>query len=194
VLARGEDHPRERHHAFLADRLANDREGLLADFAIRNDVVRAVQIELVDLLLGHELVDLDGALALDRDRFELFGLDLDLLAFADLIALDDVARINLVAGLGVHLAVFDAVAGLLVDLMEADFLSFAARGKQCNRTRDKRKFQEAFPICSRGHDLLHTHETLLQPIWKLACSESRVEDHSALKRRLGCSFVLSSDG
>jgi non-homologous end joining protein Ku len=34
----------------------------------------------------------------------------------------------------------------------------------------------AFPIRSRGHDLLHTHETLLQPIWKLACSESRVED------------------
>jgi hypothetical protein len=42
VLARGEDNPPKRHHAFLADRLANDRECLLADFAVRNEIVRAV--------------------------------------------------------------------------------------------------------------------------------------------------------
>jgi hypothetical protein len=54
---------------------------------------------------------------------------LDVFAFTDLIALDDVGRIHLVARLGVDLAVFDAVAGLLIDLMEADFLSLAARGK-----------------------------------------------------------------
>ena len=34
-------------------------------------------------------------------------------------------------------SVSDTVAGLFVDLIKADFLSLAARGKQSNRTRDK---------------------------------------------------------
>src|SRR5215471_5028316 len=42
VLARGEDNPPERHHPFLADRFANDRERLLTDFAIRSEVIGAV--------------------------------------------------------------------------------------------------------------------------------------------------------
>jgi hypothetical protein len=42
VLAGGEHNPPERHHAFLADRLANDRKRLLADFAIGSEVVGAV--------------------------------------------------------------------------------------------------------------------------------------------------------
>src|SRR5690348_11477048 len=42
MLARGEDHPSQRHHAFLADRFTNDRESLLTDFAIRHDVVGIV--------------------------------------------------------------------------------------------------------------------------------------------------------
>src|SRR5262249_40509960 len=42
VLARGEDNPPERHHPFLADCFANDRERLLPDFAIRSEVIGAV--------------------------------------------------------------------------------------------------------------------------------------------------------
>src|SRR5262245_54220473 len=42
MLARGENNPPECHHAFLADRLANDSKRLLADFAIWNEVVGAV--------------------------------------------------------------------------------------------------------------------------------------------------------
>src|SRR6266571_2399919 len=88
MLARSENDSPESHHAFLADRLANDRECLLADFTIGNEVVGAVEIELVDFFLGHELVDLDRTLALDRNGLKLFGLDFDVLAFADFIALD----------------------------------------------------------------------------------------------------------
>jgi hypothetical protein len=42
-----------------------------------------------DFFLRHKLVDLDGALALNRDGLKLFGLNLDILAFADFVALDD---------------------------------------------------------------------------------------------------------
>jgi hypothetical protein len=78
------------------------------------------------------------------------------LAFADFVALDDVGGIDLLSGLGIYLAVFDAVARRFVDLIKADFLSLAARRKLSNRTRDERELQIAFPIRTRGHGLLHT--------------------------------------
>jgi hypothetical protein len=55
----------------------------------------------------------------------------------------------------IHLAIFYAMAGFLIDLIEADFLSLAARGKQSHRARDKRKFQIPFPIRAGGHGVLH---------------------------------------
>ena len=103
-------------------------------------------------LLRHELVDLDRALALDGDSLEFFGLDLDVSALADFIAFDDVGRVDLVSGLGIDLSVFDTIARLFIDLVEADLFSFAARGEECNRTRYEREFQIAFPIRTWGHD------------------------------------------
>ena len=61
----------ERYHVLLLDRLTDHGEGLLADLALGSDVVRNVPIEFVDLALRHELVDLDGVRAFDRDRFQL---------------------------------------------------------------------------------------------------------------------------
>src|SRR5262249_48707402 len=139
VLARRENNPPERYHSLLADRLANDRECLFADLAVGNEIVGTIEIQLVDFFLRHELVDLDCALALDGDRLKLFGLNLDILAFANLVALDDVGRIDLVAGLGIHLSVFDAIAGLLIDLIEANLLSFGARRKQRYGARNQRE-------------------------------------------------------
>jgi len=42
LLRMCEDNPPERHHPFLADCFANDRERLLTDFAIRSEVIGAV--------------------------------------------------------------------------------------------------------------------------------------------------------
>jgi hypothetical protein len=39
VLAGGEDNPPERHHPFLTDRLTNNSERLLADFAIGDEII-----------------------------------------------------------------------------------------------------------------------------------------------------------
>jgi hypothetical protein len=47
---------------------------------------------------------------------------------------------NLVSGLRIHLPIPDTVAGLFIDLVEADFFSLAAGGKQSNRTRYQREF------------------------------------------------------
>jgi hypothetical protein len=59
----------------LADGLADHGERLLPDFTIRHDVIRAVEIKLVDSFFRNELVDLDRALALNRDGLKLFRLD-----------------------------------------------------------------------------------------------------------------------
>jgi hypothetical protein len=41
-------------------------------------------------LARHELVDVDRALALDRDSFELLGIKLDVVALPYLVSLDDI--------------------------------------------------------------------------------------------------------
>jgi hypothetical protein len=49
----------ERYHALLVDRVADDAESLLTDFAIGDDVVGPVDVEIVDLGARNELVDVD---------------------------------------------------------------------------------------------------------------------------------------
>jgi hypothetical protein len=42
MLAGREDNPTECHHPFLADRLADNSECLLSDFAVGSEVIRVV--------------------------------------------------------------------------------------------------------------------------------------------------------
>src|SRR5262249_55892100 len=141
-----------------------------------------------DLRLRHELVDLDGARALDGDGLELLGLELDILALADFVAFDDVGRVDILLGLRVHFAVFDAVAGVLIDLMKADFFALAARGKQRDRTRDERQFEVAFPIRTRGHGGAPIKATRGQREPTLSCSGAGMEELAAMTA-LRCRFV-----
>jgi len=122
-------------------------------------IVGIVEIKLVDLLLGYEFVDFDSALALERDGLELFRIDLDVFPLADLVALDDVGGIDLVPGFGIHLAVLDAMTGLLVELMEADLFTLRCRRKERDRAGDERELKVTFPICAWGHGLLRTKAT-----------------------------------
>src|SRR5208337_2032089 len=136
VLAGREDDLADCDHALFADGFPDHGERLLADLSIWRDVIGAVQVEFVYLLLGHELVDIDHALALDRHGFELFGVKLDILALADLVALDDVGGLNLVPALGIDLAVLDAVAGVLIELMELSRSDVAGNRAIGHETRE----------------------------------------------------------
>src|SRR5262249_24667458 len=140
-----------------ADRRGDPSETLLPPLAVRHDVVGVVQIELVDFLLGYELVDVNHSLALDGDRLELLRSDFEVFALAGLVALDDVLLLDFLAGFDIDLAVFDPVAGLLVDLMEADFFPLRRRREQGDGTGDKRQFEVTLPVCTRRHDKLHQY-------------------------------------
>ena len=70
--------PSKCHSAFALHRIADDRKGFLTAFVVRNDVVRALVIALVDLILGHELIDDDRPSALDFNRLKFVRPNLNI--------------------------------------------------------------------------------------------------------------------
>ena len=104
-----------------------------------------------DLAAVDELVDFDSSRRFQRDVLKLFLRHLDEGVGVDLVALDDVLVGDLLAGVGVHFGVFDAVAGLPVELVEGDFFGFRSGRIERYRTGDERKANEAFPVSARGH-------------------------------------------
>jgi hypothetical protein len=106
VFAVGQHHAADGDLVHLADGLADHREGVVADFAVRTQVVGPDQVARVDLGLLHELVDLDGAGGFQRDLIELLLRHLDERVGVDLVALDDVLVGDLLARVGIDLGVF----------------------------------------------------------------------------------------
>src|SRR5262249_49392835 len=114
-------------------------------------IVGTDDVTRVDLLALDELIDLDRACGLERDVLELVLRHLEVAALVDLITLDDVVVGNLLAGLRVDADVFDAMAGVLVDLIEADFLGVGGSGIERHRTGHEREAEKTFPVGTRGH-------------------------------------------
>jgi hypothetical protein len=123
----------------------------MADFAVGPQVVRADDVARINLVPRHELIDLDGAGGFQGDVFEFFLGDLYVGVGVNLEGLDDVFARDLLAGLGIHAAVFNAVASVSVDLIEADLFGIGGGRVQRDRTGDKGQTKETFPIGSRGH-------------------------------------------
>ena len=151
VLAVGQHHASDRDLVHLTDGFADDGEGVVADLAVRHQVVGTDQIPRIDLAAVDELVDLDGSRRFQRDVLELLLRHLDEGVGVDLVALDDVLVGDLLAGVGVDLGVLDAVAGLPVELVEGDLFGFRRGRIERYRTGDEGKTQEAFPVSAGGH-------------------------------------------
>src|SRR5262249_45931206 len=79
-------HPTERDHVQLCNGVPNDGEGFLTHRPIRGYVVGRVDVPLIDLIFWNELVDVDGAGALDLNGFYFLILDKHVLALGDLVA------------------------------------------------------------------------------------------------------------
>jgi hypothetical protein len=69
VLAAGQHHPPDRDPIHLADRFADHGKCVLPDLAVWTQVVGADDVSGIDLVPGHELVDLDGARGFQCDVF-----------------------------------------------------------------------------------------------------------------------------
>jgi hypothetical protein len=92
-------------------------------------------------------------------RFLRFKLDI--LAFGDLVAFDDVGTFHIIPGYGIDFPVADAIASLFVELVEADLFSLGSRltlrgsSRLCcavlhNPPQRRTRFRSrAFSACSR---------------------------------------------
>src|SRR6185437_7936923 len=101
--------------------------------------------------LIHELVDINRAGGFQGDVLEFFLADLDEGLLVERIALDDVFIGHFFACVGVDLHVSDAMARLLVELVERYLLALRDSWIERDRTGDERQTQEAFPVGARGH-------------------------------------------
>jgi hypothetical protein len=137
VLAVSQHHPPDRYHIHLPDSLPDHGEGVVANLAVRTEIVGADNVAGVDFLALHELIDLDGPRGFQRDMFEFFLGHLDVGVGVDFEALDDVLVGDFLAGVGVHARVLDVVAGGPVDLVEADLFGIEGGRIECDGTGDE---------------------------------------------------------
>jgi hypothetical protein len=77
VLAVGQHQASDRDLVHLTDGLADHREGVVADLAVRTQILGTDQISGIDLAAVDELVDLDGPGRFQRHVLDLFLGDLD---------------------------------------------------------------------------------------------------------------------
>ena len=96
----------------------------MADLPVRTQIIRPDQIARVDLGLLDKLVNVDRARRLQRELVKLLLGDLNEGLLVERIAFDDVLVGHLFAGIGIHLHIFDAMAGLPVELIEGDLIAF----------------------------------------------------------------------
>ena len=86
MLAVCENNPSKGHPAFVLHRIADHREGFLTAFVVGNDIVGAFVIALVDLLVRHELIDVDCACAPDFNGLQFLRLNLNITATFEFVA------------------------------------------------------------------------------------------------------------
>jgi len=97
------------------------------------------------------------------DRFELFFLDLDILALGEFVAAGFLAAFDDVTGLASTICCFSRFAGFLVDHVERVLSTLVEAGIKQDRTRHQGKFQGAFPIGARqGHSVSPNRYTFRQ--------------------------------
>src|SRR5208337_1412064 len=86
ALALGQNHPAQPDHALAAHRVADHRKRLQRDLVLRNQIVGAVDVALVDFGFWYEAIDVDRVAALDCYGVQLFVFDAQVKALIDLVA------------------------------------------------------------------------------------------------------------
>src|SRR4029450_734932 len=128
----------------------------LPDWTIRGKVVRRVDVTLIDFLFRNELVDIDGARALDLNSLYLLVLDNHVLAFGDLVPAHHVVPRDDLASCGIDVLLFQSVARLPIDPIKTHFFAQRRGRIERNGARDQRKPKVALPVRARRHWILLT--------------------------------------
>lgn len=131
VLSVRKYHAGKRHLFFPLHRVPDHDEGICARLSVGHDIVRLVQIALVDILGGNKVVDLYRVGAFDLDGGKLILLDLHVAPLGELVTPPLVFFFDDSAGFLVHHLLLQPMAHLSVDLVEVSF--FRLRGRWVER-------------------------------------------------------------
>ena len=126
MLLVAEAHFGDGHPGVLAHGLQQQAVGLGAH-GVGHQVVRALEVDGVDLGEVHEGGDLDGVSGRDRHRVDLGGGQDHVVVLLDLVAAHDVGQVHLLSALGAEPSVGDAAVVRVVELMEAHALLFGGQ-------------------------------------------------------------------
>src|SRR4051812_5932654 len=131
--------------------LSDYSERIVADLAIRDDVIGSDEIEIIDFFTRYKFAHVNCASAFQRNAFKFLLIKFEIAVLTDLIALDDFLLRYFLARFGIDLEVPYSMPSFLVDLVEADFLGVRRGGKKSHGAGDEGKAQKPFPVGTRGH-------------------------------------------
>jgi hypothetical protein len=119
VLPARQYHSTDSHHVHFGDRVTDNGEGILTDFAVGGEVVRRVNKPIINLTSRNKLVDLDRASAVDLHGIDFLVLDDQVLPLCHLIAAGRILSGHNITGFGIYVLLLQTVTGLPVDPVEA---------------------------------------------------------------------------
>src|SRR5215831_13012757 len=122
--------------------------------SIYKEVVRRVDVTLIDLILWNELVNIDGPRALDLNGLYLLILNNHVMALCDLIATHHVIPRDDFSSFGIDVLLFQSIARFPVDPIETHFFAQGRGWIERNGARDQRKPKVALPVRARRHWIL----------------------------------------
>jgi len=131
--------------------VTNDRESILPHLAIGGEIVRRVNIPVIDLTSRNELIDLNCPRAFDLDGIDFLVFNNEVLAFCNLIPARRVFSGDNFTGLRIDVLLLQAVPRFSVDPVEAHLFAQRRRRIESNGTRNQRQPKVALPIRTRGH-------------------------------------------
>ena len=146
----GDDDLAQAHHVLALHRLPDHGERILPDMVLGGQVVRRVEIALVDLGARNELLDVDDLRAFQGEVVKLLVLHRHVFVLADLIAPPLVPGLDHLAGDGIDQLLLQAVPGLLADLTEAHPLARCRSREQGDGAGDEGQLQVSLPERAGG--------------------------------------------
>ena len=121
-----EDGLRNRRDFGLTHALAHQREGFVGGPVRGAEVIGLIEINIVDIGQIDERGNSERLVAVRNDCGDFVGLDRDVFAFGDLVALDLVVPFDGLAGLGVDELASNPIAGRSIDRVQGDALEVEA--------------------------------------------------------------------
>ncbi len=142
----------DRRDLRLLHAVAEQHEGIGAHL-VRRQVIRLVEIDVIDLVAGDEGIDLQRLVAVGDGSRDFVRFKNDVLAVFDLVAFNLVVALDGIARLAVDELAFHPIAGLAVQRVEGDAFRRGCRCVERHRTGDLSELDETLPIRTRGnHD------------------------------------------